>query len=87
MKPESYPFLRIARQCAVEYGDVLAYAQTFKSSASVEFIETTRARLSKVWGLGQYRYIVDEIAAITRQFEAIQAGEIDWLTGEPVDHA
>lgn len=70
-KPESYPFLRIAKQYGVPYSEVLIWADYIRSVGY-----TTRNMHEN------FAYTAEVNAAIL-EFQAIQRGEIDWLTGEP----
>lgn len=70
-KPESYPFLRIARRHSVDYGDVLNHAQFCKGAPAYR-----RARFP----LGSK--IDNEVQEATNIQRQIRAGLIDWDTGE-----
>lgn len=67
MKPESYPFLRIAKKYSVDYGDVLMMADKAK---------TGRVPSSS------FSFYADIVNATEIQ-QAIRDNEIDWQTGEP----
>ena len=71
MKPESYPFLRIANQYGMPYSEVLIWADYIRS------VGYTTKNMHE-----NFAYTAEVNAAIL-EFQAIQRGEIDWLTGEP----
>lgn len=72
-KPESYPFLRIARQYGYDYGDVLNMVETVRRTGSMPIHWLPRAVACK------------EIYVAMDQFEDIQLGDIDWMTGDKTD--
>lgn len=77
MKPESYPFLRIAKKYGVPYEDVLIKAQE-----SRDFFHQPRSHPMVVF-LDWPHGCIAEIIKHTEHFGEIQRGEIDWNTGEP----
>jgi len=89
-KPQSYPFLAIAKMFNAPYGDVLLVADMWRhpERRSVNECEADK-RMAKL--LCGPSYDKDDvtlcsiaIAAANREFRNIQAGKIDWQTGEPV---
>lgn len=78
MKPESYPFLKIARKHGVDYGKVLNLASQYHKLYREEIpyfpVEC------EPWFFGAD----DEMRSHTATFLAIQRGEIDWNTGQPI---
>lgn len=72
MKPESYPFLRIARQFNVDYSDVLALAHLFQRGGSVQR-----------WP-ASLDHVVEEISEACTVQKAVRSGVIDWNTGAPL---
>lgn len=87
-KPVSYPFLAIAKQFGLDYGDVLLVADMWRHPAQRNDVER---EADKRLYLAIHRHhsprdivrIEKLISGSNAQFKAIQAGEIDWLTGEP----
>lgn len=89
MKPASYPFLAIAKKYGVDYGDVLLLADMWRLSN--EGVHPDNAwwrdamdRVGKAvkWS-DDFR---NEVQDANETFRCIQAGGIDWLTGE-ITHA
>lgn len=74
MKPESYPFLRIAKQYGVDYGHVLAIASR-DTIAKVYFDQAW-------WQLRHVPNISNDIGRAMDVQQAIRNGEIDWQTGK-----
>jgi len=72
-KPESYPFLRIAKRYGVDYGHVLEFADYVQYD--IEFVSSGMWKSVKGWKLQVLRACVE--------FGRIRNGHIDWLTGEP----
>lgn len=84
-KPESYPFLRIAKQYGVEYADVLAVAQEFQcATTSARGILTASDNLNRWLSLPDRDPFWRDFLNARAEFLAIQRGDIDWLTGEPI---
>lgn len=81
--PPGYPFMNIAKQFDLDYGDVLNLANTFKSATNLETTINTRARLSKKWGM-RYREIVDAVSDAFDVQQMVARGKIDWHTGAPL---
>lgn len=67
--PESFPFLRIARQFDVPYSDVLAHANRYRFGEGVFMFPP-------------YGEIDNEIVRACAEFLEVQAATIDWLTGD-----
>lgn len=75
-KPESYPYLRIAREFGVDYDTVLEHAaNTMKGGINYIPREVSLA--------DQANYVHDMREA-HQTFLRIRAGLIDWNTGEPI---
>lgn len=74
MKPESYPFLKIARNYGYDYGDVLMCAQAIRDGQPLPTIWDRRT------------IAVHRIDEAVGQQKAIRFGYIDWLTGESLHH-
>ncbi len=72
--PESYPFLRIARDYGYDYGEVLACAQAIRDGRPLDDIWDRRT------------IAVDHIHAASKVQRAVQYGYIDWNTGESLHH-
>lgn len=85
-KPESYPFLRIAKQYNVDYSAVLLAAQ----ASEKEDYECNQHELKALEKIDKVdiRNTMHEfnlwqaIANAKREFKAVQDGKIDWITGE-----
>ncbi len=75
MKPESYPFLRIARQYGVPYDDVLKIANCSRLMLGAGVIMDGAPIPIRVY---------DEVVAATNVQERIRRGLIDWQTGAPI---
>jgi hypothetical protein len=87
-KPQSYPFLAIAKKYGLDYGDVLLVADMWRHPANrsenereadkrlfVACIKLSKQTVAK---------IERDISTANTEFRRIQAGEIYWLTGEPM---
>lgn len=91
-KPQSYPFLAIARKYGLDYGDVLTIADMWRHPA--ERSDRERAADKRLAITLWLRHTSErtifkiemEIRNANIQFAAIQAGKIDWNTGEPARH-
>lgn len=75
-KPEAYPFLRIAKEFGVDYGDVLIAADY--SLHSRHHHDTSRAVNALPIAA------LHEIGGAAIEQKRIRRGEIDWQTGENV---
>jgi hypothetical protein len=73
MKPASYPFLAIARKYGLEYAEVLTLADHWRKHPHLRPIY---AAIS--WN----NEAINETLNAIDEFRAIQAGLIDWNTGE-----
>lgn len=73
-KPESYPFLKISRKHNEDYSLVLAFAHGTRTGDFRQYDES-----DDMLRLDTRVAIVNAC----QQFVDIQAGYIDWLTGEP----
>lgn len=69
MKPQSYPFLAIAKSFNVRYADVLKHADAFTHHRG-EHIFVPGSRIERA------------IILAVCEFKQIQNGRIDWITGE-----
>lgn len=72
-KPESYPFLRIARQYDVDYGDVLMLAQSYTTGSFA--VRSCFPFASKV---------DNAVAEAVNIQEQVRAGRFQWPSLEPV---
>ena len=72
-KPESYPFLRIAKEYNLDYGEVLQTADWIKNGGKLSL---------GIWcRTGEASQALHEASQIQ---QAIRDGKIDWMTGEPL---
>lgn len=78
MKPESYPFLRIANKYNVDYGAVLIYADR---GGNLEQFKRASAKLHN--SCHEWNFLISEINRARSIQDRIKNGEIDWQTGEP----
>lgn len=76
-KPETYPFLRIAKRFDVDYSDVLLAA---------DFATHQARELPGADGAIQNlpTAVLHEIGRAVGVQEQIRNGQIDWMTGEPL---
>jgi hypothetical protein len=85
-KPQSYPFLAIAKRYGVDYGDVLLVADMWRHPANRSENEREADKRLFVACLKLPKQTVAkierDISTANTEFRRIQAGEIDWLTGE-----
>jgi hypothetical protein len=82
-KPQSYPFLAIAKRYGLDYGDVLLYADI----ARKPYIDLTYwhcAAIDTISAIEPDYATCNDILSAGDEFLRIQTGEIDWQTGEPV---
>lgn len=77
-KPESYPFLRIAKQYGVDYGTVLKVADDLKDAQRADWLD---------FPYGTDPAIMIEMAEATEVQRSIRNGDIDWQTGKPVNRS
>lgn len=82
MKPASYPFLAIARKYGLDYGDVLIYADIHKRPNLVSTYWVFQA-IDNVSAVEPDYAAAQAIVDANAEFAAIQAGKIDYETGEP----
>lgn len=75
-KPESYPFLRIAKRYGVDYGDVLALADLNTPG----FMQS----LERIEQHPKSNYIISDIKLCRAYQASIRDGRIDWQTGEEI---
>ena len=71
MKPEAFPFLRIAKRFNLDYGEVLETADWIKNGGHLALSTWIRT--------GEAPHELHEASAIQ---QSIRDGEIDWITGE-----
>lgn len=74
MKPESYPFLRVAKQYGLDYSAVLITADNLKRNGRAEY-------LHGVQPADALNAMID-IAHAVDTYKQICDGVIDWQTGE-----
>lgn len=74
-KPESYPFLRIARQFNVDYSDVLNMAHFIRHGGNCQAIPYH-------WREETHTDVLNAISAATGEQRAVSTGVIDWQTGD-----
>jgi len=79
VKPQSYPFLAIAKRYRLDYGDVLKVADHWRRN--LQGIESERTTPSLHNALLWPHEALGEITFANADFRAIQAGRIDWQTG------
>lgn len=82
-KPASYPFLAIARKYGLDYGDVLIYADIHNNGNIAPRTFWYEQAINNVSAIESDYAAVQDIFNALEQFRAIQAGLIDWNTGEP----
>jgi hypothetical protein len=87
-KPQSYPFLAIAKRYNLDYGDVLLVADMWRHPAQRNNNERgadKRLFMALIDAPdGVIAMVEVDISQANADFKAIQKGEIDWNTGEPV---
>lgn len=86
-KPESYPFLRIAKQYGVDYGDVLTVADMWRHPADRDDRERAADKRLFLAMCAKPPVVIArlerELAFSNMVFADIQSGRIDWQTGAP----
>lgn len=91
-KPQSYPFMQIAKRYGLDYGDVLTVADMWRHPA--ERSDRERAADKRLATTLWLRHTSEKVILLierliteaNHEFAAIQSGEIDWNTGEPLRH-
>ncbi|MBS3648885.1 hypothetical protein KEU06_09725 [Pseudaminobacter sp. 19-2017] len=88
MKPESYPFLRIAREFDADYGDVLTVAHIYdaRNWDRVRFGEMATTyhleSLHRIFIRDDWRLIWNRLVDAMHTQREVREGRIDWQTGE-----